>query len=120
MSPAEELRAAATLLRETASKATPGPWTTREVPDEPYAEVMAGTEVAVAHAVSEHLAGPGAAAEAEWIALMSPAVAEPLAASLEEAAQAAEFLSELADKSLINLTNALAVARALNPKENPS
>jgi hypothetical protein len=87
---AETLRAAAAKLRETASKATAGPWTAQEVPDEVYVEIMAGTEVAVAHAVCEHPAAPGTAADAEWIALMSPDKAEPIAVLLEAAARSRE------------------------------
>jgi hypothetical protein len=87
MTPEATLKAAAAKLRETAAKATPGPWTAQEVPDEAYVEIMAGTEVAVAHAVCEHAATWGAAADADWIALMSPALAEPLAAGLELTAE---------------------------------
>ena len=94
-SPVEELRAAAKVLRETASKATPGPW---EIRDGNKASSNVATR-------DEHMVidgggwtdgkkavvyGAALVADAAWIALMSPAVAEPLAVLLDEAAKRRE------------------------------
>lgn len=93
MSPADELRAAATLLRETANKATPGPWSASPVWS-PRSQATSAV-YSLAHPTGTHasevvpsmlatpkrpLVRPG---DAAWIALMSPAVAEPLAAWLD-------------------------------------
>jgi hypothetical protein len=104
--PAEELRAAATKLRETASKATPGPWrvgggTSIGVGIEPHSRGSFAYDAIVAEATSEEdrendvetafgwdrvveVGTP--AADAEWIALASPALAEPLADLLDSIA----------------------------------
>jgi hypothetical protein len=101
--PADELRSAATLLRETASKATPGPWerplntrhkhiVTAAKPDDERGRYTDGRPEKVVVALIETWSN-GAhvrrrnGRDLEWIALMSPAVAEPLAAWLEEAAE---------------------------------
>lgn len=93
MSPADELRAAATLLRETASKATPGPWerplntrykhiVTAAKPDDELGRYRDGRPEKVVVALIETWSN-GAhvrkrnGRDLEWIALMSPAVAEP-------------------------------------------
>jgi hypothetical protein len=123
MGPAETLRAAAAKVRETGAKATPGPWTAQEVPDEVYVEIMAGTEVAVAHAVCEHPAAPGAAADAEWIALMSPALAGPLASRLDAAADAYELLTTQygisPEDAVAGVSASLAMARAILGEVTP-
>jgi hypothetical protein len=83
-SPAEVLRAAATLLLDTASKATaaggPTPWRALD-------GFNGAGDVATPgdHVVATTMHGRGRPV-AEWIALMSPAVAEPLAALLAGAA----------------------------------
>jgi hypothetical protein len=84
-SPAEQMRAAAANLRETAAHAPSGPWVfiedlywdrsaiTRETrPDEHFWATL----VMDVHNDSEHAA-------AKWMALMSTALAEPLALLLE-------------------------------------
>ena len=72
-SPAEELRAAATLIRETASNATPGPWTVSRLPGigRTVNDPTARLSIAVG-------TGWVSGADGEWIALMSPDLAEPL------------------------------------------
>lgn len=86
--PAEELRAAATMLRETASKATRG----RPLP---WRIVASFKEWLIGSTDQEHLVtSTGDKAVAEWIRLMSPAVAELLAAWLY--ATAAEMDEHLA------------------------
>ena len=81
MSPAEELRAAATLLRETASKATPGPWTVHTIAGIGRTVNDPEGSLSIPVGTSWVSADDGA-----WIALMSPAVAEPLAAVLDDQA----------------------------------
>lgn len=96
--PAEQLRAAAAKIRETAAKATPGPWvdmSTEEdsiyprwimgpptVPDDPWSftEPIKVTGDLVDHEIVSR-------EDTAWIALMSPALAEPLAAWLEKTAE---------------------------------
>lgn len=89
-SPAETLRAAATLIRDTASNATPGPW--EDTPD----ALWIGGQVWGYRILKDgnFPVGDGGAPDPAWIALMHPKVAEPLAAWLEHAArdlEAAEF-----------------------------
>lgn len=76
LTPAATLRAAATLIRETASNATqghPAPWHA-----EPDFNGWWHVATPAPHLVTSAAKEPVAA----WIALMSPAVAEPLAAWL--------------------------------------
>ena len=114
MSPSETLRAAATKLRETASKATPGPWqigpefgdmVTSPEPNWNGNPTVIASDLADGH--------PGFDwNNVAWVALMSPAVAEPLAAWLETCA------NDLADaRHYIDEPNscehALAIARSI-------
>lgn len=90
---AQELKTAATRLRDTATKATPGPWHTVGLPWNhgiPY--VIAGhhdPHVGAFIADVDHIGDdPGEterdqAADAAWIALANPALAEPLADLLD-------------------------------------
>lgn len=74
MTPADELRQAAETLRERAAKATPGPWKY----DERFGYIDSngdGNRVVQYRGIET---GDG-----DWIATLSPAVAEPLAALLE-------------------------------------
>ncbi|KAB2384722.1 hypothetical protein [Actinomadura montaniterrae] len=86
MTPAEELRAAEAKVRETASKATPGPWVadgleiSGEVTD-PDADMYARW---VAESLDDNDPDHGCD-NAAWIALASPALAEPLAGLLKSA-----------------------------------
>lgn len=132
----EELRQAAAVLRETAAKATPGPWLHHATIGErsedghtytitrPYcgnqtlepcspacgADVLTtGLEGCEEDNLTE--------ADAAWIALANPLLAEPLAAWLEEvadeaAAHEAQGMGNSADE--IAEVWPLAVARALN------
>jgi hypothetical protein len=132
-SPADELRAAATKLRETASKATPGPWHTVGLPwnhETPY--VVAGhpdPHVGKFVAEVEQVFGDldeddrDHAPDAAWVALANPALAEPLAIVLEDAAELYEWALERCHPELreqleprvrVQVENELAVARALN------
>lgn len=98
MTPAEELRAAASLLREMAANATPvshtdGRWTAH-----------AGGTVTGDYTVAYRCLMQG---DAEWIALAGPQIAEPLAAWLE-------FVAETwAVQKRGVRSHALAVARAI-------
>lgn len=86
-SPAEELRAAATLIRETAKGTTPTPWRVhlryyRKSPD-----TLAGAEFETPlHTSGISLKYPHLLADTQWKALVSPDKAEPLAAWLEATA----------------------------------
>jgi hypothetical protein len=100
MTPAETLRAAAERLRELAKDATPGPWRFELRPlagvnpsvEEawvvgPLGEDVSGTiEVARGYAhEADDADGPWLVEpDGRWIAALSPAVAEPLAAWLEQ------------------------------------
>lgn len=87
--PAEELRAAANKLRETAKNATPGPWTA-EHPS------WAGDNAVLSYATNGHAvavcgeeikgANHPASADATWIALVHPALAGPAAELFEHIA----------------------------------
>jgi hypothetical protein len=77
VTPAEELRAAAAKLRETAKKATRGPWTSYSG----RVDSHAGT---IGIALNGYT-------DSEWIALMHPGRAEQLAALLEEIARQHEL-----------------------------
>ena len=85
--PAATLRAAAGRVRKLAHEATPGPWAEPYYDDNPGDEgwwVLNGREGMREHAVVVTFAlNPHAEADARWIAAMSPAIAEPLAALLE-------------------------------------
>ena len=91
MTPQDELRAAASLLHETAAKATSGPWYVSRVPGigRCVSDSVNGPVISFCVAVE-----PGwvSDADAEWIALMSPDKAELLAVLLE--AEAARFDSD--------------------------
>lgn len=82
MSPAATLRAAATKLRETASNATPGPW-------QSGGYGATGWTIGDGHGrlYIETEDSDQGKTDAAWIALMSPAVAEPLAAWLDGVAK---------------------------------
>jgi hypothetical protein len=96
MTPAEELRAAATTLRETAAKATEGPWKASPVWSPrshcrsavySYAHRTGTAEsIVVASGLKDRAGGIAEPGNAVWIALAHPGLAEPLAAWLESAA----------------------------------
>lgn len=71
LSPSEELRSAAEKLRARAKKATPGPW-------------RPGFEGAVWRSVDALLCESFDENDAQWIAMMSPLLAEPLAGMFGE------------------------------------
>lgn len=80
-SPAETLRAFATLIRETASNATPGPWRVSRIPGigRTVNDPTARLSIAVG-------TGWVSGADGEWIALAGPQIAEHLFAWLYDAA----------------------------------
>ncbi len=73
LSPSEELRSAAQKLRDVAKKADPGPW-------------RPGFEGAVWRSVDALLCESFDENDAQWIAMMSPLLAEPLASVFDKAA----------------------------------
>lgn len=82
--PAEELRAAAERLREVAKVATPGPWEGEGGDDERPPSVWTAYEGSY---VADNIPHPE---DAEWIATLSPAIAEPLALWLDTHVQWAQ------------------------------
>jgi hypothetical protein len=109
--PAAQLRAAAQLLRERATAATPGPWQARgDYSDAIYSDTSEGIVDVIAGGKwggeasvfdNEH--------DATWIAMMHPGVGEPLAAWLD--ATAAYCTVSITYPT--HVVRALAVARAL-------
>lgn len=131
---ADELRDAATTLRQTATKATPGPWTSG-LPSWAGSNAVLnshGHPIAVCGDETEGADHP-ASADAAWIALASPLLAEALADLLNAAATTWDHqLAYSADHSALHhadpgcgrrveqcrcLDAALGVARALNGGE---
>lgn len=121
--PVEELSTAAARLRETAVRAMPGPWKNLDDGDRILARKTRvpgkggwAEEVLPRYVVPEPL-NPGNAA---WIALANPALAEPLAAWLENVTQAyPTLLSVIAEggqevPARSELGHALKIARAIN------
>lgn len=158
-SPADLLRRAAAKVRESATSATPGPWQwkTWRCPaeeggphhvncpgiDELTHEFEPGPQGWPVHPANvvkvSHSDWPASSADRAWIALMSPALAEPLAAWLEAEASCVEtqesvgenvpkMLDELAGEPMdselrvfISTTpTAVAFARALLDEEATS
>ncbi|WP_329520537.1 hypothetical protein [Spirillospora sp. NBC_01491] len=124
MTPVDELRAAATRLRETAAKATPGPWKTKGFGEFGWLVVDANPagRFSVETEDNEH-----GRADAVWIALASPVLAEPLADWLEQCANdlagaertAAKWPGDFSDPLDIcdepdSVRRALTLARAVN------
>ncbi|WP_329521225.1 hypothetical protein [Spirillospora sp. NBC_01491] len=101
--PAEALRAAAKSLRETASKATPGPWTVSRIPG--VGGSVDDPTLSLSIAVGTRWTSYG---DGKWVALANPALAEPLAAWLGHVAETWAFCKAT------QRDQALAVARALN------
>jgi hypothetical protein len=128
MTPAEELRAAATKLRETASKATPGPWEIRDG-NKVSSNVVSREDMVIdgggwTDGTKAVVYGAALTADAVWIALASPALAEPLAAWLEGITARHNLSPDFDDRDECiwcaepwpcpDLRDALAVARAIN------
>lgn len=95
MSAVEEIRAAVTKLRAMAESATPGYWKAGEIEEHydstgmihvfTYDDGVAEIPLSVEAAASPHMRRR-ATADAQWITLMQPSVAVPLAAWLESVA----------------------------------
>lgn len=120
MTIADELLAAAEKVRGCARQAPGQQWTWDgpiwglDEDDDPTCTTLIVDEQRKAIAYFPFPHDPHAAAQAEhagpWIMLMSPHVAQPLAAWLEETAQLARVLT---DQAHACIAHALAVARAL-------
>jgi hypothetical protein len=104
--PAETLRAAAQRLREVAADTSPGRWQTNGYGDYGW-YVSLGT---YGHGVETHDSRQGKA-DAEWIALASPALAEPLAEWLVAVAALQFGIVRLPDSPIVD--HALAVAAVI-------
>lgn len=103
MTPAEELRAAATELRETAKRA--------HYQDDRWFVDVAGPVASTAWLGPSHDVLTATWPQAAWAALMHPKLAEPLAEWLEMEAHMAEKRGLSAEG---NTFHALKVARAIN------
>ncbi len=106
MTPAEELRAAAAKLREKAKAARPFPWRSAGTGDVVVDLPPSHPDYATSKDCVTVLAD-GNIDDAEWVALMHPGLAEPLAALLE-------YLASQSERWPVNLTAALGVARVIN------
>lgn len=105
-----ELRKAAQTLRETATKAMPGPWESLEGGDRLVAWKVGsdGFDDDFDYVVDEPVDHSG---NAEWIALTNPLLAEPLAQWLETEAHMVDIRGLSAEGQTFH---ALKVARAIN------
>lgn len=111
MTPAEEMRAAATKLRETAKNAPRGPW---EFVQDLYwdRDAIVSPEALGWDALVLDVHNDSEGPAARWAALAHPGLAEPLAEWLEHLA---EILDETKDVHMrSNVQHALAVARIIN------
>lgn len=125
MTPAEELRAAATRVREVAKEATPGPWRIdAECSDMVISPEPAWTGGPTVIAGDLHDGTPiGDWDNVAWIALTSPALAEPLADLLDDVGDLIDSHPDLArphvdgepcgDLACRIVHHALAVARTI-------
>ena len=124
MTPAEELRTAAKLMRERVQGATAGPWTVREehgrdIADEGWSDVRVvrpGAGVAITY-LSNVLEGSPHEDNAAYIASMHPGVALAVADWLEAEADRAAEIDGFEDSAsyplmLAGFRHSLAVARA--------
>lgn len=82
---ADLLRAAAARLRDTAAKATPGPWAASEHVEHGFRVATADEAGWVAWTGAYDDEPDESRGDAAWIALASPLLAEPLAAWLDQA-----------------------------------
>lgn len=106
LSPSETLTAAAKLLRERATAATPGPWIVHQANgfvrvDQPGPPSKAWTEKSGADLAEENRS------TAEYIALMHPGVGLALARVLEQAAEALEGQDVPEDEPVLTLARQL-------------
>lgn len=137
MSPADELCAAARKIRDTARGTTPGPWGVGNgveigIGIEQHSPGRFSYDTLLAEVTSENdrindvedakdyrgvdLTVGSPEADAAWIALASPVIAEPIAAWLEGAAGAYDAFTESHGPDVAEriVYDALAVARAIN------
>jgi hypothetical protein len=119
MTPQQTLTAAATKVRETSQGVShyPTPWYAEPSDDEcDQWQVLYPTDNPLAGLIAT-TPDYGRVWLADWIALMSPAVAEPLAAWLEGCASEASSMTDPDDWSICDepssVRSALAVARAV-------
>jgi hypothetical protein len=119
----EELKTAAAELRAVGGGAMAGPWESLNNGDRVVAwRNVPGTDFDddFEYVVDE----PMEKETAEWIALVNPLVAEPLAASMEQAAKEYEFFGANSESwASSTAASLLAVARVINgttPQEVPA
>lgn len=120
MTPAEELRAAATKLRATAAHAAAGPWHIRPGNDVSSNVADRNDDLIIdggGYASGDKAIVYGAAlnGDAAWISLVNPLLAEPLAQLLEDqAAMYEHYLLRGADVAERIVWHGLGVARVIN------
>lgn len=110
MTPADELRAAASKVRALASTATPGPWEMGGVGDFGWTVRMGPTS-------TETEDSEQGAIDAAYIAAMHPGVGTALATWLEHAADRLAIARTHPDWQEVAEPAALAVARLINPEQ---
>lgn len=121
---AEILRAAAARLRGTAKHAAPGPWhaspvwspdssSTSGVYSHAYPTGSVESEVVASGRIKPGYGGTRNPHNAEWIAMVSPVIAGPLAAWLEAGARIADQFSSYGGADSLSADRSLAVAQAL-------
>lgn len=123
--PAALLRRGAAKVRELAAEASAGPWRNlgshEEVPGFPSWEIRNGRDGMDEHAVAFTFAlSPHQSADAAWITALSPALSEPLAALLDDAARWAPQTTTRANaETPIDLAVNLARALLGEPPSQP-
>ena len=134
--PAEELRAAATMLRETAAKATRGPWVYHPTISRHLDTEGAEYAWTICRPLCETDGGPACESDCganvlktgaedceednvriedvQWMTIAHPGIAEPLAAWLEGSAKHAAKVRDPRNQEIVADQDALKVARVIN------
>ncbi len=81
----DQLKRAASVLRQIGEQSTPGPWHTEQTNLSDW--IVDAIGVSVADCGFDEDVLPEVHADATWIAMVSPAIAEPLAIWLDETAR---------------------------------
>lgn len=117
---AEDLRKAAAKLREMAQGTTPAPWEVfdcelypRWILGQPEGDSVYATDVAKSYTENGEDGLTVSDADWRWMAFASPAIAEPLAALLDDAADRFDYFCDLSNKGHLTLEYELAVARVI-------
>lgn len=101
MTPAEELRSAAVLLRQRATDAPKGPWAVEYFGDRGYPQRVTNAQATLI--ANTYEGGTGLRPIPEYIRLMHPLVALALADHLDAVAASAEWLDAKVSEPLTRL-----------------